>query len=66
MAGLTVMTVGSHSHQCPLLFCRQQQQAELDGGMGRDAAFETSQVTLPQVNTPELGLHDKSQYHNQY
>ncbi|XP_016375036.1 aryl hydrocarbon receptor nuclear translocator, partial [Sinocyclocheilus rhinocerous] len=32
----------------------QQQQAELDEGMGRDAAFETSQVTLPQVNTPEL------------
>lgn len=28
---------------------QQQQQAELDGGMGRDAAFETSQVTLPQV-----------------
>lgn len=27
----------------------QQQQAELDGGMGRDAVFETSQVTLPQV-----------------
>uniref|UniRef100_A0A671REM5 Aryl hydrocarbon receptor nuclear translocator n=1 Tax=Sinocyclocheilus anshuiensis TaxID=1608454 RepID=A0A671REM5_9TELE len=27
----------------------QQQQAELDEGMGRDAAFETSQVTLPQV-----------------
>ncbi|XP_042596383.1 aryl hydrocarbon receptor nuclear translocator-like isoform X4 [Cyprinus carpio] len=26
----------------------QQQQAELDEGMGRDAAFETSQVTLPQ------------------
>uniref|UniRef100_A0A8C2IDZ8 Aryl hydrocarbon receptor nuclear translocator n=1 Tax=Cyprinus carpio TaxID=7962 RepID=A0A8C2IDZ8_CYPCA len=32
----------------------QQQQAELDEGMGRDAAFETSQVTLPQVNTPHL------------
>ncbi|XP_043116567.1 aryl hydrocarbon receptor nuclear translocator isoform X2 [Puntigrus tetrazona] len=27
----------------------QQQQAELDGGMGRDADFETSQVALPQV-----------------
>uniref|UniRef100_A0A8C1PFE2 Aryl hydrocarbon receptor nuclear translocator n=1 Tax=Cyprinus carpio TaxID=7962 RepID=A0A8C1PFE2_CYPCA len=26
----------------------QQQQAELDEGMGRDAAFETSKVTLPQ------------------
>uniref|UniRef100_A0A671PYC6 Aryl hydrocarbon receptor nuclear translocator n=1 Tax=Sinocyclocheilus anshuiensis TaxID=1608454 RepID=A0A671PYC6_9TELE len=29
----------------------QQQQAELDGGMGRDAAYETNQVTLPQMNT---------------
>ncbi|KAF4103683.1 hypothetical protein G5714_016566 [Onychostoma macrolepis] len=27
----------------------QQQQAELDGGMGRDATFETNHVTLPQV-----------------
>uniref|UniRef100_A0A9J8AI04 Aryl hydrocarbon receptor nuclear translocator n=1 Tax=Cyprinus carpio carpio TaxID=630221 RepID=A0A9J8AI04_CYPCA len=30
----------------------QQQQAELDEGMGRDAAFETSQVTLPQTLRP--------------
>uniref|UniRef100_A0A8C1P7P8 Aryl hydrocarbon receptor nuclear translocator n=1 Tax=Cyprinus carpio TaxID=7962 RepID=A0A8C1P7P8_CYPCA len=30
----------------------QQQQAELDEGMGRDAAFETSKVTLPQTLRP--------------
>ncbi len=60
MADLTVTTVGSHSHQCCLLFCRQmqqqqqQQQAELDGA----AAFESSPVTLPQVNTPAVLMSD--------
>ncbi|XP_016391239.1 aryl hydrocarbon receptor nuclear translocator-like [Sinocyclocheilus rhinocerous] len=34
----------------------QQQQAELDGGMGRDAAYETNQVTLPQVPVQTVGV----------
>lgn len=34
-----------------LFFRQMQQQQELDGGIGRDAAYETSQVSLPQVNT---------------
>uniref|UniRef100_A0A672L5J4 Aryl hydrocarbon receptor nuclear translocator n=1 Tax=Sinocyclocheilus grahami TaxID=75366 RepID=A0A672L5J4_SINGR len=34
----------------------QQQQAELDGGMGQDAAYETNQVTLPQVPVQTAGV----------
>uniref|UniRef100_A0A8C1STK2 Aryl hydrocarbon receptor nuclear translocator n=1 Tax=Cyprinus carpio TaxID=7962 RepID=A0A8C1STK2_CYPCA len=29
---------------------QMQQQAELDGGMGRDAAYESNQATLPQMS----------------
>lgn len=35
---------------------QQQQQAELDGGIGRDAAYETNQVTLPQVPVQTVGV----------
>ncbi|XP_067305370.1 aryl hydrocarbon receptor nuclear translocator isoform X3 [Pseudorasbora parva] len=34
----------------------QQQQAELDGGIGREAAYETNQVTLPQVPVQTVGV----------
>ncbi|XP_050986589.1 aryl hydrocarbon receptor nuclear translocator isoform X2 [Labeo rohita] len=34
----------------------QQQQAELDGGMGRDTSYETNQVNLPQVPVQTVGV----------
>ncbi|XP_077062993.1 aryl hydrocarbon receptor nuclear translocator isoform X6 [Siphateles boraxobius] len=35
---------------------KQLQQQELDGGIGRDAAYDTSQVTLPQVPVQTVGV----------
>ncbi|XP_073702564.1 aryl hydrocarbon receptor nuclear translocator isoform X2 [Garra rufa] len=35
---------------------QQQQQADIDGGMGRDAPYETSQVSLPQVPVQNVGV----------
>ncbi|XP_052474958.1 aryl hydrocarbon receptor nuclear translocator isoform X3 [Carassius gibelio] len=35
---------------------QMQQQAELDGGMGRDAAYETNQATLPQGPVQTVGV----------
>ncbi|XP_048008263.1 aryl hydrocarbon receptor nuclear translocator isoform X1 [Megalobrama amblycephala] len=35
---------------------QQQQQAELDGGIGRDASYETNQVALPQVPVQTVGV----------
>ncbi|XP_051577514.1 aryl hydrocarbon receptor nuclear translocator-like isoform X5 [Myxocyprinus asiaticus] len=34
----------------------QQQQAELEGGMSRDAVYETNQVALPQVPVQTVGV----------
>ncbi|KAK7157247.1 hypothetical protein R3I93_008655 [Phoxinus phoxinus] len=33
-----------------------QQQQEIDGGIGRDAAYETNQATLPQVPVQTVGV----------
>ncbi|XP_051999366.1 aryl hydrocarbon receptor nuclear translocator-like isoform X2 [Xyrauchen texanus] len=35
---------------------QQQQQAELEGGMSRDAVYETNQVALPQVPVQTVGV----------
>ncbi|XP_042627890.1 aryl hydrocarbon receptor nuclear translocator isoform X3 [Cyprinus carpio] len=56
-------SLGQSSPNCPStpspgqVTARQmQQQAELDGGMGRDAAYESNQATLPQVPVQTVGV----------
>ncbi|XP_077062972.1 aryl hydrocarbon receptor nuclear translocator isoform X3 [Siphateles boraxobius] len=55
-------SMGQSSPNCPStpspgqVTARQLQQQELDGGIGRDAAYDTSQVTLPQVPVQTVGV----------
>ncbi|XP_059363270.1 aryl hydrocarbon receptor nuclear translocator-like isoform X2 [Carassius carassius] len=67
LSPLSSPSLGQSSPHCPSIpspgqvTARQmQQQAELDGGMGREAAYETNQATLPQgpVQTVGVGTAD--------